>query len=128
MCCSSGIWPFATVGWPTKTSADDPYSRFYPADLLETGHDILFFWVARMVMMGVELTGKVPFKTIFLHGLVTDANGMKMSKTKGNVIDPISIIDEYGADVLRFSLITASTAMSDIAISPGHFDITKYVR
>jgi valyl-tRNA synthetase len=85
---SSGLWPFATVGWPQAENASptSDYSRFYPASCLETGYDILFFWVARMVMMGLELTDKSPFHTIYMHGLVRDGNGQKMSKTKGNLI------------------------------------------
>jgi valyl-tRNA synthetase len=99
---SSGLWPFATVGWPH--AENDPKSdlaRFYPASCLETGYDILFFWVARMVMMGLELTDKAPFHTIYMHGLVRDGQGQKMSKTKGNVIDPLEVVDQYGSDALR---------------------------
>lgn len=129
--CSSGLWPFATVGWPHeindtgKVGGSGSLQKYFPATLLETGHDILFFWVARMVMMSIELTGQVPFSTVYLHGLVTDSKGQKMSKTKGNVIDPVEVISEYGTDVLRFSLITASSTTHDIALSPKHFDITK---
>ena len=80
---SSGLWPFATVGWPCKTAeAKKDFDRFYPSSVMETGYDILFFWVARMVMLGIELTGKAPFHTIYMHGLVRDGNGQKMSKTK----------------------------------------------
>jgi len=116
------------VGWPhelAEPGGGENLKRFFPATLLETGHDILFFWVARMVMLSVELTGQIPFHTVYLHGLVTDAKGQKMSKTKGNVIDPVQVIEEYGTDVLRFSLITASSTTHDIALSPKHFDITK---
>ena len=116
---SSGIWPFATVGWPgaegEKWASD--YSRFYPASCLETGYDILFFWVARMAMMGIELTGKAPFDTIYLHGLVRASDGSKMSKTKGNVVDPLTTVAKFGADALRFSLITGSTPGQDISLS-----------
>ena len=103
---SSGLWPFATVGWPQSENASpsSDYARFYPASCLETGYDILFFWVARMVMMGLELTDKSPFHTIYMHGLVRDGQGQKMSKTKVNVIDPLDTIDNYGCDALRYSL------------------------
>eukprot|EP01041_Mallomonas_annulata_P007309 gene7309-14902_t len=127
---SSGLWPFATVGWPgTNTDTDtqtvdknmnqvlSDYNRFYPAHLMETGYDILFFWVARMVMLGLEFTDKAPFKTIYLHGLVRDAQGKKMSKTTGNVIDPLDTIDSYGCDALRFTLVTGSTPGQDIPLS-----------
>jgi valyl-tRNA synthetase len=111
---SSGLWPFATVGWPASESedsaaAESDFSRFYPASCLETGYDILFFWVARMVMMGIELTGKSPFNVVYLHGLVRAADGTKMSKTKGNVIDPLDTVAQYGADSLRYSLVTGVT-------------------
>jgi valyl-tRNA synthetase len=101
---SSGLWPFATAGWPAQpgSKAAEELDRFYPSSVMETGYDILFFWVARMVMLGLEFTGKPPFHTIYLHGLVRDAQGAKMSKTKGNVVDPLSTIDEYAT----FDLIT----------------------
>ncbi|CAM9303864.1 unnamed protein product [Phaeothamnion confervicola] len=115
---SSGLWPFATVGWPQQEDqADSDLSRFYPAAVLGTGYDILFFWVARMVMMGIELTGKSPFSVIYLHGLVRDAQGNKMSKTKGNVIDPLEMIAQYGADALRYTLVTGVTPGQDIPLS-----------
>jgi valyl-tRNA synthetase len=98
---SSGLWPFSTMGWPEKTA---DYEIFYPTDVLITGFDILFFWVARMIMFGLRFTGKAPFSQVFLHGLVRDEHGDKMSKSKGNVIDPITVIDESGADALRFTL------------------------
>merc|ERR1712127_656000 len=88
---SSGLFPFATMGWPNNDTLD--MKAFFPGDLLETGHDILFFWVARMVMMSLELTDKLPFKTVFLHPMVRDEEGGKMSKSKGNVIDPLEVID-----------------------------------
>lgn len=113
--CSSGLWPFATVGWPNNAHPD--FQRFYPASVLETGYDILFFWVARMVTMGIELTGKVPFHTIYMHGLVRDAQGQKMSKTKGNVIDPIDTLEQFGADALRYTLVTGSTPGQDVPLS-----------
>jgi valyl-tRNA synthetase len=115
---SSGLWPFATVGWPK--SEGDPESdlaRFYPATCLETGYDIIFFWVARMVMMGIELTGKSPFEVVYLHGLVRAADGTKMSKTKGNVIDPLDTVAQYGADSLRYSLVTGVTPGQDIPLN-----------
>lgn len=107
---SSGLWPFATVGWPFNEGVEkSDLARFYPATCLETGYDILFFWVARMVMMGLELTGETPFSVIYLHGLVRAADGSKMSKTKGNVVDPLDTVAEYGADSLRYSLVTGVT-------------------
>lgn len=115
---SSGLWPFATVGWPQQEhQADSDLQRYYPATVLETGYDILFFWVARMVMMGLELTDQSPFQTIYMHGLVRDAQGRKMSKTTGNVIDPIDTIDKLGADALRYSLVTGSTPGQDVPLS-----------
>ena len=98
---SSALWPFSTMGWPEETV---DYKIFYPTDVLITGYDILFFWVARMIMMGLRFTGRVPFSQVFLNGLVRDEFGQKMSKTKGNVIDPLEVIDEFGADALRFTL------------------------
>src|ERR1051325_1540640 len=98
---SSGLWPFSTMGWPED--APD-YQTFYPTDTLITGFDILFFWVARMIMFGLRFTGKAPFSQVFLNGLVRDEHGQKMSKTKGNVIDPLDVIEKYGADAVRFTL------------------------
>ncbi len=111
---SSGLWPFSTLGWPDETP---DYQRFYPTTMMETGYDILFFWVARMVMMGLSFTGQVPFETIYLHGLVRDEHGQKMSKTKGNVIDPLEVMDEYGTDALRFTLLTGSAPGNDMNLS-----------
>ncbi len=111
---SSGLWPFSTLGWPEQTK-DLRY--FYPTSVMETGYDILFFWVARMIMMGLEFTGKVPFHTIYLHGLIRDENGQKMSKTKGNVIDPLEVMDKYGTDALRFTLLVGSTPGNDMNLS-----------
>ena len=102
---SSALWPFSTLGWPDNTEA---LKTFYPTDVMETGHDILFFWVARMMMMGMKFMGDVPFHTIYLHGMVVDKNGSKMSKVKGNVIDPLEVADETGADSLRFYLAVMS--------------------
>ncbi|MET1026383.1 MAG: valine--tRNA ligase, partial [Dongiaceae bacterium] len=98
---SSGLWPFSTLGWPEKTPE---LARYYPGDVLVTGFDIIFFWVARMMMMGLHFMGDVPFRTIYIHALVRDEHGQKMSKSKGNVIDPLDLIDEFGADALRFTL------------------------
>jgi valyl-tRNA synthetase len=111
---SSGLWPFSTLGWPEKT-ADLDY--FYPTSVMETGYDILFFWVARMIMMGIEFTGKPPFHTVYLHGLIRDEHGQKMSKTKGNVIDPLGVMDEMGTDALRFTLLVGSTPGNDANLS-----------
>lgn len=108
---SSALWPFSTTGWPANEGkTDSDLQKYYPATVLETGHDILFFWVARMVMMGLELTGKAPFEVVYMHGLVRDAEGQKMSKTKGNVLDPIDMIEKYGADATRFALVTGKAA------------------
>jgi valyl-tRNA synthetase len=103
---SSALWPFSTMGWPDKTP---DYETFYPTDLLITGFDILFFWVARMIMMGLRFTGRNPFTQVYIHGLVRDEKGEKMSKTKGNVIDPLDVINEVGADALRFTLAINNT-------------------
>ncbi len=107
---SSGLWPFSTLGWPDE---GDDYRRFYPTSVMETGYDILFFWVARMMMLGLELTGTEPFHTVYLSGLIRDPYGQKMSKTKGNVVDPLGMIDEMGADGLRFALIHGATPGND---------------
>jgi valyl-tRNA synthetase len=107
---SSGLWPFSTLGWPEKT-LDLGY--FYPTSYMETGYDILFFWVARMIMSGLEFTEVAPFHTVYLHGLVRDEHGHKMSKTKGNVIDPLIVMDEFGTDALRFTLLVGSTPGND---------------
>jgi len=120
---SSGLWPFATVGWPDESSAD--FKKFYPATILETGYDILFFWVARMVMMGITLTECAPFREIYLHGLVRDEKGQKMSKTKGNVVDPLDSIAKYGTDALRFALLTNSIPGMDTPLSAGMLENAK---
>lgn len=115
---SSGLWPFATTGWPQSEGVEhSDLDRFYPSTCLETGYDILFFWVARMVMMGIELTGKSPFSVVYLHGLVRAADGSKMSKTKGNVLDPLDTVAKYGADSLRYSLVTGVTPGQDIPLN-----------
>ena len=103
---SSGLWPFSTLGWPDPT---DDFRRYYPTSVMETGHDILFFWVARMMMLGIHLTGREPFHTVYLSGLIRDAQGQRMSKTKGNVVDPLAVMEESGADALRFALIHGAT-------------------
>ncbi len=111
---SSGLWPFSTLGWPEETP---DYKYFYPTSILETGYDILFFWVARMIMDGLEFTEEAPFHTVYLHGLIRDENGQKMSKTKGNVIDPLFVMDEMGTDALRFTLLVGSTPGNDMNLS-----------
>jgi valyl-tRNA synthetase len=111
---SSGLWPFSTLGWPDQTP---DLAAFYPTSLLVTGFDIIFFWAARMIMFGMELTGEVPFAQIHIHGLVRDAERQKMSKTKGNVIDPLVVNDKYGTDAVRFGLLVAAAPGNDIALS-----------
>ena len=108
---SSGLWPFETMGWPEQTPE---LKQFYPTSTLVTGYDIIFFWVARMVMMGLEFGKDIPFKTVYIHGLVRDEQGRKMSKSLGNGIDPVEVIDQYGADTLRFMLITGNTPGNDM--------------
>jgi len=110
---SSGQWPFATL----KSTQKKDFKNFYPTDVMETGWDILFFWVARMVMLGIYATGEVPFKTVYLHGLVRDKEKQKMSKSKGNVIDPLGVVDSYGADALRMALVVGNTPGNDPVIS-----------
>ena len=111
---SSALWPFSTLGWPDKTPE---LEYFYPTNTLVTGYDIIFFWVARMIFSGLEHTGKIPFDTVLIHGLVRDAQGRKMSKSLGNGIDPLEIIDQYGADALRFTLATGNTPGNDMRFS-----------
>jgi valyl-tRNA synthetase len=111
---SSGLWPFSTLGWPDETP---DYKYFYPTTVLETGYDILFFWVARMIMDGLEFTCQVPFHVVYLHGLIRDENGRKMSKSYGNVIDPLIVMDELGTDALRFTLLVGSTPGNDMNLS-----------
>ncbi len=111
---SSGLWPFSTMGWPEKTS---DLARFYPTHTLVTGFDIIFFWVARMMMQGIHFTGEVPFRRVFINALVRDAEGKKMSKSKGNVMDPLELVDDYGADALRFTLTAMSGQARDIKLS-----------
>jgi valyl-tRNA synthetase len=111
---SSGQWPFTVFGWPEKTP---DYKYFYPTTVMETGWDILFFWVARMIMLGIYCTGEVPFKYVCLHGLVRDKDRQKMSKSKGNVIDPLGVVDLYGADALRMALVFGTSAGRDVIVS-----------
>ena len=111
---SSALWPFSTMGWPEQTQS---LQKFYPTSCLVTGFDILFFWVARMMMMGIKFMGEVPFKEVYIHALVRDAQGQKMSKSKGNVIDPLTIVDEYGADAFRYTLCAFAAMGRDIKLS-----------
>ena len=111
---SSGLWPMSTLGWPDDT---EDLKRFYPGAVMETGYEILFLWVARMVFFGIEFMGEVPYHTVYLHGIVRDIEGAKMSKTKGNVIDPIEVSDEYGADALRYTLVTQASPGNDSRLS-----------
>ena len=111
---SSGLWPFSTLGWPEKTKELD---RYYPGDVLVTGFDIIFFWVARMMMFGIHFMGETPFRDVYIHGLVRDERGQKMSKTKGNVIDPLELIDAYGADALRFTISASISQGRDIKLA-----------
>ncbi|MCB1537643.1 MAG: class I tRNA ligase family protein, partial [Alphaproteobacteria bacterium] len=111
---SSALWPFSTLGWPDQTPE---LKKYYPGDVLITGFDIIFFWVARMMMMGIHFMGDVPFKTVYMHALVRDAKGQKMSKTKGNVIDPLELTKTYGADAVRFTLCAMAAQGRDIRMS-----------
>jgi valyl-tRNA synthetase len=111
---SSALWPFSTMGWPKKTKE---LKRFYPTSVLVTGFDILFFWVARMMMMGLKFMGDVPFRDVYIHGLVRDEKGEKYSKTRGNVVDPLDLIDRFGADALRFTLASLTMPGSDLKLS-----------
>lgn len=113
---SSALWPFSTLGWPDKTPE---LATYYPTSVLVTGFDILFFWVARMMMMGLHFMDEIPFHTVYLHALVRDKHGAKMSKSKGNVIDPLELMDEYGADALRFTLAIMAAQGRDVKLDPA---------
>ena len=112
---SSGLWPHSTLGWPDGDS--DDLGDFYPNSVMETGYDILFFWVARMIMLGIENTGQVPFRSVYLHGMVLDAEGQKMSKTRGNTLDPLDLLEQYGTDALRFALTTGTAPGNNLRLS-----------
>jgi valyl-tRNA synthetase len=119
---SSGLWPFSTLGWPDETS---DLRTYYPTSVMETGHDILFFWVARMIMFGLEFTGQPPFHTVYLHGLIRAQGGVKMSKTKGNVQDPLDLIAEYGTDALRLGVSIGITPGNDFTLTPTILDARR---
>jgi valyl-tRNA synthetase len=119
---SSALWPHSTLGWPDDT---DDLRHFYPGSIMETGYDILFFWVARMIMMGLEDTGEIPFHTVYLHGLIRDESGEKMSKLRGNVINPSDAIGKYGVDALRFALTTGSSPGNDINLGEGRLESSR---
>ena len=119
---SSALWPFSTLGWPEET---EDLKYFYPTDVLVTGYDIIFFWVVRMVFSALEITGESPFKYVYVHGLVRDAQGRKMSKSLGNGIDPLEIIDVYGADALRFMLTTGITPGNDMRFSEDKIESAR---
>ena len=116
---SSGLWPHSTLGWPDQT---EDLKYFYPTSVMETGYDILFFWVARMIMMGIEDAGDVPFRTVYLHGLIRDEKGEKMSKMKGNVLNPLTAIDQYGCDALRFALTTGTAPGNDLNMGQNRLE------
>jgi valyl-tRNA synthetase len=119
---SSGLWPIGTLGWPEKTPE---MAKYFPTDVLVTGFDIIFFWVARMMMMQLEVTGDIPFHTVYVHGLVRDEKGAKMSKSKGNVIDPLTLIDDFGADALRFTLTSMAAMGRDPKLGPKHVEANR---
>ena len=116
---SSGLWPHSTLGWPGNTN---DFDYFYPTTVLETGYDILFFWVARMIMLGIENTGKPPFNTVYLHGLIRDGSGAKMSKTRGNTMDPLDLLEKYGTDALRFALTTGTAPGNDLRFTESRLE------
>ena len=119
---SSGLWPFSTLGWPEPTP---DLATYYPTSVLETGYDIIFFWVARMIMAGLKFTGQVPFNVVYLHGLVRDEQGRKMSKSLANVLDPLDLIAEYGTDALRFTLLTGGTPGNDMKLSTTRIEANR---
>ena len=120
---SSALWPFSTFGWPEKTPELD---KFYPTSVLVTGYDIIYFWVARMIFMGLEFMGEKPFSEVLINGIVRDKDGKKMSKSRGNTVDPLEIIDQFGADTLRFALISASVPGNDMRLHQERFESTRY--
>ncbi len=119
---SSALWPFSTLGWPDRT---DDLEFFYPTSTLVTGYDIIFFWVARMIFSGIHNMGETPFDTVLIHGIIRDAQGRKMSKSLGNGVDPLEVIDEYGADALRFMLVTGNAPGNDIRYIPERVEVRK---
>ncbi len=119
---SSGLWTHSTLGWPDDT---EDLAYFYPTSVMETGHDILFFWVARMIFFGIENMGEIPFHTVYLHGLVRDPEGVKMSKTKGNVVDPLELVNQYGADAVRFALTTGVSAGNDMRMNEQKLEASR---
>ena len=108
---SSALWPFSTLGWPNET---EDMKRFYPTNVLVTGYDIIYFWVARMIFTALEFTDQIPFKDVLMHGLVRDSEGRKMSKSLGNGVDPLEVIEKYGADAMRYMISTSSTPGQDL--------------
>jgi valyl-tRNA synthetase len=119
---SSGLWPFSTLGWPDQT---EDLATYYPTSLLITGFDILFFWVARMIMLGLEFMGEVPFHQVYIHALVRDADGQKMSKTKGNVIDPLVVTEKYGTDAIRMAMLQCNTPGTDIVLTEARMESSR---
>jgi valyl-tRNA synthetase len=119
---SSGLWPFSTLGWPDETA---DLKKYYPTSVLITAYDIIFFWVARMIVMGLECTGEVPFRKVYIHGLVRDAHGHKMSKTRGNVIDPLAVTEKYGTDAVRMSLIMAAAPGMDVVAGEDRMEAAR---
>ena len=119
---SSALWPFSTLGWPELTP---DLARYYPGDVLVTGFDIIFFWVARMMMMGLHFMGEVPFRTVYIHGLVSDERGQKMSKSKGNVIDPLELMDQFGTDALRFTIASLTGPGRGMKLGPARVEVTR---
>jgi valyl-tRNA synthetase len=119
---SSGLWPFSTLGWPEETPE---LARYYPSDVLVTGFDIIFFWVARMMMQGLHFMGEVPFRTVYIHALVRDERGQKMSKSRGNIIDPLDLIDRYGCDALRFTLAALASPGRDIKLAESRVETSR---
>ena len=119
---SSALWPFSTLGWPDETPE---LKHYYPTNTLVTGYDIIFFWVARMIFSACEYTGEKPFDTVLIHGLVRDAQGRKMSKSLGNGIDPLEVIEQYGADALRFALATGNSPGNDMRFSDEKVEASR---